>query len=126
MKMNPVKSSNIESVGYNPEEQELHVKFKSGKTFAYDAVDQGEFDRLISSPSVGSTFANKIKPHKACVEITFDDKDQLISKQALQLNALRHYIFQIETELSAESPDVLESVAELVKLAIAASDIGER
>jgi hypothetical protein len=38
MKMESAKSSNIDSVGYDEEKRELHVKFKRGATYAYHDV----------------------------------------------------------------------------------------
>lgn len=66
----PVKSSNIESWGYGPEERVLEVRFKtaagSGPLFRYLDVQDETIQGLIKAQSVGTFFAKAIKPrHKA-------------------------------------------------------------
>jgi hypothetical protein len=40
------KSSNIESVGYDPTTQELQVKFRSGAVYRYAMVPQDVYDEF--------------------------------------------------------------------------------
>lgn len=51
--MTPVKSSNIHSVGYSPEERALHVQFKSGAHYRYDGVSPQQHQALVGAESVG-------------------------------------------------------------------------
>jgi len=53
-KMNPVQSSNVHSVGYDPDTRTAHVRFHNGRTYAYDGVSQDDFDDLQNASSVGS------------------------------------------------------------------------
>lgn len=50
----PSHSSNIKSIGYNPERRELHVTFNHGGEYAYQDVDQEHFDTLKGHNSPGS------------------------------------------------------------------------
>lgn len=49
-----VNSSNIESIGYDEENQEVYVKFLNGTVYAYKGVPQHEFENLRDAPSLGS------------------------------------------------------------------------
>jgi len=60
--MTPVDSSNIESVGHDPDSQELHVQFLDGTTYVYSDVDEETFQELRDAASVGSYFNRMIKP----------------------------------------------------------------
>lgn len=57
----PVDSSNIEAVGYDPESQVMHVKFRSGDTYQYSGVPADEHQALMSAPSIGGHFHRRIK-----------------------------------------------------------------
>jgi KTSC domain len=61
MEMSPFESSNIEAIGYDPETQEMHVRFKDGATYAYSNVPPGAHQQLIQARSVGSHFHQHIK-----------------------------------------------------------------
>lgn len=63
MKHELVTSSNVESVGYDPESQELEVKFKNGGTYVYDRVPPEKHVALMQASSVGSHLHQHIKPH---------------------------------------------------------------
>lgn len=53
--MSPVKSSNIESVGYDAPTGDLHVKFKSGgDTYVYHGVPAGVPQSMLKAESIGS------------------------------------------------------------------------
>lgn len=74
--MQKVKSSNIDSIGYNADEKQLLVKFKSGKTFSYKYLTSPEYEALVNADSVGSHFSKFIKGTKACQEVV-DTKEKL-------------------------------------------------
>ena len=59
--MQPVTSSQIESIGYVPEASQLYVKFKTGATYAYKGVSQEAFNEFLSAESVGSHFGKNIR-----------------------------------------------------------------
>lgn len=53
MKRLPVKSRNVKTVGYDPEEKVLEVEFQSGGVYQYAGVQPGMFADLLASESVG-------------------------------------------------------------------------
>lgn len=61
MTMQPVSSSNLAAVGYDPETQTLAVEFRSGGTYEYYDVPQQVFDGLLSAASHGQYFQSNIR-----------------------------------------------------------------
>lgn len=57
----PVESSNIGSVGHDPESKVLRIWFAKGGIYDYDGVPEELFDRLVNAESVGKTFHAEIK-----------------------------------------------------------------
>ncbi len=56
-----VDSSNIEKVGYDDENQELHVQFLSGGYYIYHGVPRAVFDEMMNAPSKGSYLNREVK-----------------------------------------------------------------
>lgn len=56
-----VDSSNIEAIGYDEDNQELHVRFLSGACYIYNGVPRQIFDDLMEAPSKGSFLNRQIK-----------------------------------------------------------------
>ena len=52
----PVESSNLRSVGYDPETETLEVEFESDAVYTYDNVPEEEFENLMEAESHGSYF----------------------------------------------------------------------
>ena len=61
MKMIPVESSNVESVGYDDGSSTLQVAFKKGGMYQYFDVPKGVFEALRDASSVGGYLASNIK-----------------------------------------------------------------
>lgn len=61
MNRQPVSSSNIHSIGYDPSSQILEIEFNSGGIYQYFNVPQSEYNRLMTASSHGSYFAHNIK-----------------------------------------------------------------
>lgn len=59
--MQPVDSSTISAIGYDPEQNTLTVEFKSGGTYTYTNVSKSVYDELIGAKSIGTHFAKHIK-----------------------------------------------------------------
>lgn len=57
-----VVSSNIKSVGYNDDTQDLLVVFHSGKAYIYSGVDQGTHQSFMAASSHGNFLNAQIKP----------------------------------------------------------------
>jgi hypothetical protein len=68
MKFVPVASSNLESVGYDPDTKTLAVKFKgSDHHYEYSGVEPHHHDNLRAAQSPGGYLNGQIKgryPHK--------------------------------------------------------------
>ncbi len=61
MELIPVVSSNLAAVGYDPDNQDLYVRFKNRLNYRYLQVPQSLFDALMKSSSKGTFFNDKIK-----------------------------------------------------------------
>ena len=56
-----VASSNIVSIGYDPDTQTLEVEFNNGSVYQYFNIDQGIYDQLLAAPSKGQFLNTYIK-----------------------------------------------------------------
>lgn len=65
MKLTPVTSSAFTHVGHDPDRDELHVTFKSGKGYVYENVTAAQFEEMMKAGSIGAHFALYIKPGRA-------------------------------------------------------------
>jgi len=61
MERQAVESSNLASVGYNPESKILEVEFKHGGIYQYKGVPKDEYDALMNAESHGKYFAANIR-----------------------------------------------------------------
>lgn len=59
--MKSVKSSNIDSIGYNKEEQQLFIKFNNGSLYMYNDVPEDVWEDLQNSESKGKFVNNELK-----------------------------------------------------------------
>lgn len=62
MKREPVKSSRIKSVGWEPDTME--IEFLDGAIYRYLHVSKEEFETFMSSPSLGSSLSAFEKRHR--------------------------------------------------------------
>jgi hypothetical protein len=63
MKMREVGDSTaIEAVGHDADSKTLHVRFRSGKTYAYPEVSPEAHSRFMSAESMGAHFSKHIRP----------------------------------------------------------------
>lgn len=56
-----VHSSNIDSVGFDEDSEELHVIFKNGGHYVYEKVPPSIHSSMIAADSVGGFLFNNIK-----------------------------------------------------------------
>lgn len=56
-----VESSSILAMGYDPEQRELHIQFKTGKIYIYEGVPQEVYDHMLAADSIGSYFHKFIR-----------------------------------------------------------------
>lgn len=61
MKRVGVRSSNIASVGYDPDSAILEIEFNDGSVYQYSQVSEFHFRGLIGNGSVGGYFHRHIK-----------------------------------------------------------------
>ena len=61
MQRTPVSSSNLRSVGYDPETSTLEVEFMHGGVYSYSNVPASEYNGLMSASSHGSYFNANIR-----------------------------------------------------------------
>ena len=70
IEMVAVVSSNIEAIGYYPQESKLIVQFKSnGHVYAYDNVDTTIHAAMMAAESHGKFLAKHIKPNHTTTRI---------------------------------------------------------
>ena len=62
MTREPIRSSNIESIGYDAEAGRLEIEFRGGRVYEYVDVPIEVFDELMSSKSKGSYVNKYIAP----------------------------------------------------------------
>ena len=68
MKMIPVASSLLKTVGYDEEKEELHVQFHKGGTYVYRGVTRRIYDAMMDDNSAGGYFIQNIKSRFECVK----------------------------------------------------------
>ena len=59
--MNPVSSSNIESIGYDEQNQEVYVRFLNNSLYVYNVVPAHEYQNLMDAPSQASYLNRNFK-----------------------------------------------------------------
>ena len=62
----PVRSSNVRSIGYRPDNQILEVEFKTGSIYQYFGVTFEKHERLMKSRSKGEYLSLEIKGQYRC------------------------------------------------------------
>lgn len=67
--MTPIASSNLASVGYDGDVQQLYVRFKSGRTYRYEQVPAHVYDDLMNASSAGTYFNEEIKDVYGCTPV---------------------------------------------------------
>jgi len=61
MERQPVSSSNLASVGYDPNSEILEIEFRDGGVYQYYSVPQFVYDRLMTAGSLGQFFNSQVK-----------------------------------------------------------------
>ena len=62
-----IVSSNLSSVGYDPNNMTLEVEFYDGKVYSYKPVTMEAYILMMNSTSVGSYFSKNIRNNKNIV-----------------------------------------------------------
>lgn len=66
MEREPVSSSNLLSVGYDPESETLEIEFQKSGVYQYFNVPQFIHERFMEAESVGKFFNSEIKEAYPC------------------------------------------------------------
>ncbi len=61
MKREPVESSMIAAIGYNPDNQTLEVEFNDGNVYEYDDVEPEVYEEFMAADSHGRFFLANIR-----------------------------------------------------------------
>jgi hypothetical protein len=61
MNRTSVSSSNIRSIGYDPNTSTLEIEFHNGRIYQYFHVPERLYRELMRAPSLGTFFDNYIK-----------------------------------------------------------------
>ncbi|MDP2629667.1 MAG: KTSC domain-containing protein [Candidatus Harrisonbacteria bacterium] len=61
MNREPIQSSDIKSIGYDPETRILEVEFHSGRIYQYANIGENVHHELMKSDSKGSYFNTHIR-----------------------------------------------------------------
>lgn len=69
MHRQPVSSSNIASIGYDPSTRTLEVEFNRGSVYRYLGVPEGTYRALMSAASHGSYLNSFVKGVYSCVQV---------------------------------------------------------
>lgn len=69
-----VKSRNVKSVGYDPEEKVLEVEFKSGGVYQYAGVQPGMFADLLAAESIGRFVSQVVRAGRRGLRIEEEKK----------------------------------------------------
>lgn len=65
MRREPVSSSSIRSVGYDPQRHILEIAFQGDGVYQYEDVSQNTYTGLMAAPSKGQYFAERIRDRYA-------------------------------------------------------------
>lgn len=61
MERTSIKSSDLVSVGYDADKEELEVEFRGGKVYRYYEIPQDLYDGFMDASSKGKYFHRKVK-----------------------------------------------------------------
>ena len=65
----PVSSSNVQSVGYDPDSSTLEVELKNGSVYQYAGVPATEYEGLMAAASKGTYLHAHIKNTYSCSKL---------------------------------------------------------
>ncbi|WP_347331826.1 KTSC domain-containing protein [Marinimicrobium locisalis] len=66
MERTPVSSSNLVSVGYDPDSSILEVEFNNARIYQYYDVPDHIYSELMGAESLGSYLHHNVKPFFGC------------------------------------------------------------
>lgn len=69
MNRQPVRSSNVASVGYDAQSRVLEAEFNTGAIYHYLGVPASEHSALLRASSIGGYLNANIKPRYRCLRV---------------------------------------------------------
>lgn len=69
MNRKPVASSNIKSIGHDPDKNELEVEFNGGAAYRYSDVSADKYQKLLNADSLGKHFHAHIRNQHAVSKV---------------------------------------------------------
>ncbi len=75
MERQPVKSTNVKSVGYDAVEKVLEVEFKSGGVYQYAEVQPEIYADLLKAESIGRYVSQVVRAGRRGLKIGEEKKD---------------------------------------------------
>ena len=69
LEMKVIESSNIDSIGYDPDTNQLYVRFKGNAVYRYDNVPLNVYFDFLEAKSAGKFLGSKIKGEYAFEKI---------------------------------------------------------
>ncbi|MBK6659502.1 MAG: KTSC domain-containing protein [Proteobacteria bacterium] len=69
MERTPVTSTNILSVGYDPDQEILEIEFISGTVYQYSGVPNAVYEGILTADSKGKYFHSNVKNAYAFVKL---------------------------------------------------------
>lgn len=70
MRREPVESTSVSSLGYDPRSATLEVEFVNGGVYRYFMVSRATWERLRAADSIGRFVNVVIKPHYRVVRVS--------------------------------------------------------
>lgn len=67
--LTPVESNSIDSHGYDPQSKTMRVKFRNGRTYDVYDVSPEKYAAFTGNKSLGSYYAQKIKPFHTAKQV---------------------------------------------------------
>ena len=65
-----VRSTHLESVGYDGKSRILEIEFRDGRVYRYSEVPPGEHSALMAAPSRGKYFAAHVRDRYGCTRVS--------------------------------------------------------
>jgi hypothetical protein len=87
MERTPVKSSQIVSIGHDPEKNELHIEFASGQVYRYFEVTADEHQALLAADSIGKHFGAHVRNVKKYEKVAAEKTQQEQEKPDEEIHA---------------------------------------
>lgn len=69
MERRAVKSSNVKSIGYDPEKRLLEVEFANGGVYQYEDVERNIYEAALAAKSIGSYVHTYVKPGRGVKKV---------------------------------------------------------